>query len=99
LVKLIASCWKLGYYPAVWRRGLTTLIHKKGDVSNTVNVRPITLLSTIVKVMGGCIRNKLWRYFHTKGLIDVSTQKGFWPGIAGVTEHVELMKYLLKLQK
>jgi len=26
-------------------------------------------------------------------------QKGFWPGVDGVTKHVELLKYLLRFQK
>src|SRR6266496_4027115 len=32
-------------------------------------------------------------------LLDTSMQKGFWPGINGVTEHVEQLSYLLNYQK
>ena len=49
--------------------------------------------------MGACIRNRLWSYLTTNGLIDTSIQKGFWPKISGVREHVEMSKHVLKSQK
>src|SRR6266496_101264 len=46
-----------------------------------------------------CIRNKIWDFLISNKLLDTSMQKGFWPGIDGVTEHVELLNYLLNHQK
>ena len=41
----------------------------------------------------------VWKYLTKNNLLDTTMQKGFWPGINGVTEHVELLQYLLRHQK
>jgi hypothetical protein len=74
-------------------------LHKKGDCSDPGNFRPIALQPVLGNFLNACIRNKLWSFLDSNNLINTKTQKGFWPGIAGTTEHVELMKYLLKNQK
>jgi len=99
LSKLISACWTQKTFPKSWCRGVITLIHKKGDVKDPANFRPITLQPTMGKIIGACIRNKMWRFIDNNSLIDKTIQKGFWPKINGVTEHVELMKHILKKQK
>jgi len=41
----------------------------------------------------------VWSFLTRNNLIDTSMQKGFGPGINGVTEHLELLTYLMKHQK
>jgi len=99
LANLLAACWSRQYFPKVWRRATVTLIHKKGDTSDPQNFRPIALQPVMGKIFSSCIRNRLWDFLISNSLIDTSMQKGFWPGINGVTEHIELLSYLLSHQK
>ena len=51
------------------------------------------------KVFNACIKNRLWSFLSLNKMINIKMQKGFWPGVDGVTEHTELLNYLLKHQK
>jgi len=99
LADLISACWVLKYFPRIWRRASVALIHKKGDTSDPQNFRPIALQPVLGKILNACIRNKIWRFLTSNKLLDTTMQKGFWPGINGVTEHVEQLSYLLNHQK
>src|SRR5712675_2005339 len=99
LASLFSACWSKKYFPKLWRRATGILIHKKGDTSDPQNFRPIALQPVIGKIFNSCIRNRLWDFLFSNHLIDTSMQKGFWPGINGVTEHTELLSYLLTHQK
>ena len=99
LANLLSACWIRQYFPKIWRRATVTLIHKKGDTSDPQNFRPIALQPVMGKIFSSCIRNRIWDFLISNSLIDTSMQKGFWPGINGVTEHIELLSYLLSHQK
>jgi len=99
LANLLSACWSRQYFPKIWRRASVTLIHKKGDTSDPQNFRPIALQPVMGKIFSSCIRGRLWDFLISNSLIDTSMQKGFWPGINGVTEHIELLSYLLLHQK
>ena len=99
LVRFLSACWERNYYPKIWRRATVTLIHKKGDTSDPQNFRPIALQPVMGKIFTSFIRNRLWDFLNINHLIDTGMQKGFWPGINGVTEHIELLSYLLSHQK
>jgi len=78
---------------------MITLIHKKGDTSDPQNFRPIALQLVVEKIFNSFVRNKVWSFLTRDNLINTSSQKGFWPGINGVTEHLELLTYIIKHQK
>jgi len=99
LTTLITACWEQRYFSQVWKRATVTLIHKKGDLSDPQNFRPIAFQPVLSKILNSCIRNKLWRFLTKTVAIDMRMQKGFWPIVDGVTEHVELLLYLLWLKK
>jgi len=99
LAQLLAACWQRGHFPRIWRRATITLIHKKGDTADPQNFRPIALQPVLGKIFNACIRNRLWSFLTGNNLLDTSMQKGFWPGVDGVTEHTELLSYLLSHQK
>jgi len=63
-----------------------------GDVFDAQNFGPIALQPVLGKILNSCIRNKLWTFLTKNGAIDMGMQKGFWPGVDGVTEHVELLQ-------
>ena len=96
---LFSACWALKYFPKIWRRAAVTLIYKKGDTGDPQNFKPIALQPVLGKILNACIRNKIWGYLISNKLLDTNMQKGFWPGVNGVTEHVEQLNYLLNHQK
>ena len=83
----------------IWKRASVTLIHKKGDVADPNNFRHIALQPVIGKIFNSFIKNRIWKYLTINNLLNTSMQKGFWPGSNGVTEHLELIDYLLEHQK
>ncbi len=99
LATLLSACWLNSYFPRIWRRATVTLIHKKGDTADPQNFRPIALQPVLGKILNSCTRNRLWAFLTTNHLLDTTMQKGFWPGTDGVTEHTELLSYLLSNQK
>jgi hypothetical protein len=95
----VEACWNYNHFPTIWRRATVTLVHKKGEATDPQNFRPIALQPVLGKILNACIRNKVWNFISANNLIDVKMQKGFWPGVAGATEHIEHMKYLIDKQK
>lgn len=47
---LFQLCWQWSYTPVLWRQATVFPIHKKGDVANPANYRPISLTSVIRKL-------------------------------------------------
>ena len=59
LLTLLNWMWDLKYTPPTWQIALTTLLHKKGPESNIANYRPITLLTTLLKVWERLLKTRL----------------------------------------
>ena len=74
-----------------WKLTNIIPIHKKGDISNVENYRPISLLSVISKVLERCVLRKLRD--HLMSLIN-SAQHGFIPGRSCTTQLVEVLHYI-----
>ena len=105
--KIIEKSWKIGKAPAVWRNGLTVLIHKKGVNTDPGNFRPITLEPVLCKVLTSWMRNRIYKHlciFENEYIylsifeneyIETNIQKGFWSGISGTIEHTQHLTYLI----
>ena len=59
LLNLFNKMWELIYTPPKWQLALTTLLHKKGPESDIANYRPITLLTTLLKIWERILKNRL----------------------------------------
>lgn len=80
-------------YPTEWKISFITPILKSGDISNVVNYRPISILSTISKVFDKII----FKYIQTKTLHLLSPhQHGFTPGKSTITNLLEFSDYITK---
>ncbi|XP_046985878.1 mucin-7-like [Schistocerca americana] len=62
LAKIFSRCWNERKTPVQWKVSTTVLIHKKGDVSDVTNWRPLALSSTISKLFAAIVadRTTLW---------------------------------------
>ena len=61
LVQVFNDCYVSGKLSLTQRSGATTLLYKKGDILNTVNWRPITLLCSEYKIAANALGNRLLR--------------------------------------
>ena len=78
--------------PDIWKWALVTPIHKKGDRSKVENYRPISLTSTIGKILESVIRDKIYQYLTANNLL-VQNQHGFTSGKSCTTQLLHAMEY------
>ena len=91
LCLLFSQSLQNGSIPQEWKLANIIPIHKKGDISDVENYRPISLLSVISKVLERCVLRKLRD--HLMSLIN-STQHSFIPGRLCTTQLVEVLHYI-----
>ena len=65
--------------PEIWKQAFVSPIHKKGDRSKAENYRPISLTSTIGKILESIIRDKIYQHLTVNNLL-VPNQHGFTSG-------------------
>ena len=99
LARLLSACWIRGHFPSVWKRASVSLIHKNGPLDSPKNFRPIALQPVLGKILNSVIRNRLHKFLTVNNLLETRMQKGFWPGVDGVTEHIAHLQHLMNQQK
>ncbi|KAL1485934.1 hypothetical protein MTO96_031655 [Rhipicephalus appendiculatus] len=78
-------CLRFKRVPPAWKETRTILVHKKGDLSEVTNWRPIALGSTISKLYAGCLVARMQQLVCDHDVLS-RCQKGFLPH-DGVFEH------------
>ena len=73
-----------GEFPQIWKIAHVTPIYKlKGEKSDCINYRPISLLSCVGKVLEKCIQKYLLQYLKQNNIITPS-QSGFRQGDSAI---------------
>ncbi|KAG8184378.1 hypothetical protein JTE90_006781 [Oedothorax gibbosus] len=85
LAKIINICLRARRIPSQWKTSKTILIHKKGDPEVVSNWRPISLCSTMYKLLTGCLATRLTNWLSAEEVLSTA-QKGFMP-FDGTFEH------------
>jgi len=62
-----------GIFPKCLKVSLTVPIHKKSDVNEVGNYRPISLLPVFSKVFEAALKYDLMGFFETNGLLKFPT--------------------------
>ena len=88
LWRIISASWTRGYFPTVWKRGITVLAYKKDS-----NFRPITLQPVLSKVFTSILRNRIYDFKNK--YIESNLQKGFWDNIPRCIEHTETLTHII----
>ena len=78
--------------PDTWKQAFVTPIHKKGDRSKAENYRPISLTSTVGKIMESIIRDQVYQYLTANNLL-VHNQHGFISGKSCLTHLLHAMNH------
>ena len=81
--------------PDIWKQAYITPFFKKNDVSNPTNYRPISLLSSIGKVLENLVHKRTFNCFRDNQVIT-SLQSGFVPGDSKVNQIVDIYNTFCK---
>ena len=73
-----------GIIPNVWKHALVTPLHKKGDVNDVNNYRPISKLPIMSKILEKIVATQLINYLESNNLLSTS-QHGFRPKLSTET--------------
>ncbi|XP_049946524.1 uncharacterized protein LOC126439393 [Schistocerca serialis cubense] len=76
LARIFSRCWNERKTPVQWKISTTVLIHKKGDVSDVANWRPLALSSTISKLFAAIVADRTSLWAERLNLLSPE-QKGF----------------------
>lgn len=79
LRKIINDTITSGKVPEAWRSSITTMLYKKGDKTDPMNYRPITLLNCAYKVYSSIQTDRLNEWIKRHNIIN-ETQFGFRTG-------------------
>lgn len=70
LTKLINGCLSLQYYPSSWKESKTIAIHKPNKpLDDPSSYRPISLLSSVSKILEKVIKEKLVQFIDDNEVI------------------------------
>ena len=81
--------------PKLWQQAATILIYKKGDKSDPLNFRPITLEPVMLKIFTLLLRDTVFEFLQKNKYIETSIQKGFTPGLRGAFENIANMSHII----
>ena len=78
-----------GKVPLIWKVAIVTPIFKKDDPSVVSNYRPISLLSTVGKVLEKIVHKHLFNFIRDNNILT-TLQSGFVPGDSTVNQLVDI---------
>lgn len=84
LCRLFSTSLATGSLPGAWKEALVTPIFKKGAKTDPLNYRPISLTSTVGKVMERMVVSEILDFAVDQHIIP-EQQHGFMPGRSTVT--------------
>ena len=75
--------------PTLWKEANVLSLFKKGSASDVGNYRPVSLLSSVSKILERIVFKHVFNHFRDNFLLTVH-QSGFLPGHSTITQLVEL---------
>lgn len=92
LCKLFNECLHQGVTPSKWNNAIIVIMHKKGNIGNLANYRPISLLSHLYKLFMKIIAKRLTPKLD---FYQPKEQAGFRAGY-GTNDHLHTIKTLIE---
>ena len=92
LAALFSKCIESSTVPSDWNEGSIVLLHKKGDIKDINNYRPISLLCHIGKLFSKIILSRLE---ETLDFNQSREQAGFRKGFS-TTDHLQVLTQLME---
>ena len=85
---LFQQSYTTGKLPQAWTTALVTPIYKKGNTSNPVNYRPISITCILCKVLEHIFLSHMWKHLNANDVI-LNHQHGFKTELSCQTQLVE----------
>ncbi len=85
LHKLFQFSLNTATLPHQWKTALVNPVFKKGSKNDVLNYRPISLTSTVCRILETIVKNKILEHLYTNNLISTA-QHGFLPGRSTTTQ-------------
>ena len=95
LVSLFCGILLFGELPNQWSVGVIKPLHKRGDVHNPANYRPITLLSCFSKLFTSILNTRLSNFVESQAILGWE-QIGFRRGHSTL-DHVITLKSIVDI--
>ena len=76
-------------FPSLWKKAVVMPLFKKGSSDTPSNYRPISLISTVGKLMERVVYKHLYNFFHSNNLI-YKLQSGFLSGHSSVFQLIDI---------
>ena len=76
LTVIINTSIVTGSFPGEWKHAVVCPLHKKGEMNEPSNFRPVSLLPVMSKVLEKVVTNQLYEYLSENNLLS-NTQHGF----------------------
>jgi hypothetical protein len=92
LARLFTSCIRSRKVPEAWNNAIIILLHKKGDIKDINNYRPISLISHISKLFSKVILNRIEKALDSN---QAREQAGFRKGFS-TTDHLQVVNQLVE---
>ena len=90
---LFQKSFQSGQLPKEWKEGNIVPIYKKGKKSDPNNYRPVSLTSTVSKIMEAILRDEIVSHLEGNNLISPD-QHGFRSGRSCITQLMESIEVM-----
>ena len=94
LARLFTRCLESQTVPVAWKNAMVVLLHKKGDIKDLKNYRPISLLPVLYKLFTKIITNRI---NETLDREQPREQAGFRSGYS-THDHIHTLNQLIEKQ-
>ena len=95
MVQLVNLCFSTGIFPKTLKKSIVTPVYKNGDRIDASNYRPISVLSSISKILEKLINSRLMNYLDKYKILS-DTQFGFRKKISTEDAVTSLTSLLIK---
>ena len=96
LTQIFKQSLNAGQVPLDWKCANVTPVFKKGNKSNPANYRPISLTSTVCKILESILRDEIMNHLLSNNLIR-SSQHGFMEKKSCLTNLLHCMEEVTKI--
>nr|CAH7717452.1 unnamed protein product [Callosobruchus chinensis] len=95
LINIVNSCILSGYFPIAWKTAIIKPIPKKSEIEDYKDLRPISLLPTISKILEHILNIQIKNYLHNNSILPIH-QSGFRSGHSCTTALLKITDDILK---
>ena len=97
LILLFKNSTKSSYYPGIWKRSNTILVHKKNNKRLVNNYQPISLLPIFGKIFEKIIFSRIYNFLLEENLLNPD-QPGFRSSDACVNQLLAITHEFFKVR-